>query len=144
PSDPLTFQLTYYHINDIRVKNVFDELQRNTSDAVRGDREMSTCEMISVIDEARNEQAQAIRDRSSFLIGDLRTLLALPPIPPQPPVPAGQREPSYCRWIESVQGLVLPKTAEAQTPAQAPRPQAPRPHVPRPRAPGVHPPRPPG
>jgi lipopolysaccharide export system permease protein len=123
PNDPLTFQLTYYHINDIRVKNVFDELQRNTTEAVRGDREMSTCEMISVIDEARDEEAQAIRERSSFLVGDLRTLLSLPPIPPPPPLPAGERAPSYCRWIESVQGLLLPKTAQAQSPAQGPRPQ---------------------
>jgi lipopolysaccharide export system permease protein len=129
PSDPLTFQLTYYHINDIRVKNVFDELQRNTNDAVRGDREMSTCEMISVIDEARDEEVQAIRDRSSFLLGDLRTLLALPPIPPQPASPAGQGSPSYCRWIESVERRLLPKTAEAQSPAQAARPKAPRPAV---------------
>jgi lipopolysaccharide export system permease protein len=123
PNDPQTFQLTYYHINDIRVKNVFDELQRNTTEAVRGDREMSTCEMISVIDEARDEEAQAIRERSSFLVGDLRTLLSLPPIPPPPPLPAGDRTPSYCRWIESVQGLLLPKTAQAQSPAQGPRPQ---------------------
>jgi lipopolysaccharide export system permease protein len=136
PSDPLTFQLTYYHINDIRVKNVFDELQRNTSDAVRGDREMSTCEMISVIDEARDEEAQAIRDRSSFLLEDLRTLLALPPAPPQPAPPAGLRAPAYCRWIESVERTLLPKTAEAQTPAQAARPQT-RPQAPRP--PGVPP-----
>jgi len=127
PSDPLTFQLTYYHINDIRVKNVFDELQRNTSDAVRGDREMSTCEMISVIDEARDEEAQAIRDRSSFLVGDLRILLSLPPIPPPPPPPPGQRTPSYCRWIESVHGLLLPKTAQAQSPAQGPPRQNVRP-----------------
>jgi lipopolysaccharide export system permease protein len=131
PSDPLTFQLTYYHINDIRVKNVFDELQRNTSDAVRGDREMSTCEMFTVIDEARDEKAQAIRDRSGFLLGDLRTLLALPPIPPPPPS-AGRQGPSYCRWIESVERTLLPKTAEAQSPAQAVRPQVTRPQVPRP------------
>ena len=123
PNDPLTFQLTYYHINDIRVKNVFDELQRNTTEAVRGDREMSTCEMISVIDEARDEEAQAIRERSGFLVGDLRTLLSLPPIPPPPPLLAGERAPSYCRWIESVQELLLPKTAQAQSPAQGPRPR---------------------
>ena len=84
---------------------------------------MSTCEMISVIDEARDEEAQAIRERSGFLVGDLRTLLSLPPIPPPPPLPAGERAPSYCRWIESVQGLLLPKTAQAQSPAQGPRPQ---------------------
>jgi len=32
PSQPETFQLTYFRINDIRVKNVFDELQRNSGD----------------------------------------------------------------------------------------------------------------
>ena len=30
PTEPETFQLTYYHINDIRVKNVFDELEGET------------------------------------------------------------------------------------------------------------------
>ena len=32
PSDPLTFQLTYYRVNDIRVKDVYDELVRNSSE----------------------------------------------------------------------------------------------------------------
>ena len=38
PRDPAGFQLTYFQVNDIRVKNVFDELQRNTGESIRGDR----------------------------------------------------------------------------------------------------------
>src|SRR4029079_553730 len=78
PSEPEGFQLTYFKVNDIRVRNVFDELERNTSESVRGDREMSTCEMLAVIHDADRERAETIRDRRELLLGDLRTLLALP------------------------------------------------------------------
>ncbi len=132
PAEPGTFQLTYFEINDIRVKNVFDELERNTTEAVRGDREMSTCEMLSVIGEADREQAEARRDRSEMLLGDLRTLLALPPLPPAAGALPQSRPPAYCRLFESVQSQVLPKTVEAQTPAQARvRPAARRASAPR-------------
>ena len=118
PMDPAGFQLTYFKVNDIRVKNVFDELQRNTSEAVRGDREMSTCEMLDVIHDAARERAEAERDRRELLRGDLRALLALPPVEePDAPVQVEPR-PAYCGWLQSVQDLVLPKTAEAQGAAQ--------------------------
>jgi len=120
PAEPETFQLTYYHVNDIRVKNVFDELQRNSTEAVRGDREMSTCEMISVIHNARKEQNEAVRDRREMLLSDLRRLLDLPALGPPPGEGSGMPKPRFCRWIESLQTLVLPKTAEAQGAAQAP------------------------
>ena len=123
PAEPETFQLTYYHVNDIRVKNVFDELERNTSEAVRGDREMSTCEMLSVIDAARKEQDDAARDRQELLLSDLRRLLALPPLATPTRGDPARTPPRYCRWLESVQTLVLPKTVEAQAPAQAPAPK---------------------
>jgi lipopolysaccharide export system permease protein len=135
PAEPAMFQMTYFQINDIRVRNVFDELERNTSEAVRGDREMSTCEMLTVIRGADVEAAEAMRDRRELLLGDLRSLLGLPPLPP-PDSLTPKGPPGYCRVLESVQGLVLPKTAEAQAPAQAPRPQIPRPaRVAPPRAP---------
>ncbi|MDQ3426493.1 MAG: LptF/LptG family permease [Gemmatimonadota bacterium] len=119
-AEPNMFQLTYFEVNDIRVKNVFDELERNTSEAIRGDREMSTCEMLTVIQEANREEDQARHDRVDLLRGDLRTLLALPPLPPAPGDSVTDRpRPAYCEWIESVETLVLPRTAEAQTPAQA-------------------------
>ena len=81
PTDPAGFQLTYFRVNDIRVKNVFDELQRNTGESIRGDREMSTCEMLSVIREADQEEDEARRDRRDLMRDDLRALLALPPLP---------------------------------------------------------------
>ena len=132
PSEPETFQLTYYHINDIRVKDVFDELERNSTEAVRGDREMSTCEMISVIRDARKERDEATAGPEQAAESDLRNLLALPPLPAIADTATGGRRPRYCRWLESVQKLVLPKTAEAQAPAQAPGPKGlPKP-IPRP------------
>jgi lipopolysaccharide export system permease protein len=120
PSQPDMFQFSYFKVNDIRVKNVFDELQRNTSDAIRGDREMSTCEMLTVIHDADREKAEAARDRREMLLADLRTLLTLPPLPPVKTVVPAAPEPRYCHWLESFQRLILPKTAQAQTPAQAP------------------------
>jgi lipopolysaccharide export system permease protein len=120
PSDPLTFQLTYYRVNNIRVKDVYDELVRNSSETVRGDREMSTCEMLSVIRDARTDQRSAAHDRDELLREDLRGLLHLPalrsPSPDQPEV----QPPVYCRWIDKVQAAVLTKTGEPPLAAQPP------------------------
>ena len=123
PSEPTRFQLTYFSVNDIRVKNVYDELQRNTSESVRGDREMSTCEMLGVIRDARQEQEEARRDQYELVLHDLRVLLGLPPVPRVPVPPADSTQRGYCGWLKSLEAL-LPKTAEAQTPAQAKMPPA--------------------
>jgi lipopolysaccharide export system permease protein len=136
PADPAGFQLSYFRVNDIRVKNVFDELERNTTESVRGDREMSTCEMLDVIHEADQEHTEALRDRRELLRDDLRALLALPPLPD---ADSGFREPAkpaYCGWLQSVQHLILPGTVEAQEPAQA-RPRTAKPARARPAAPVV-------
>jgi lipopolysaccharide export system permease protein len=128
PVDPTGFQLTYFKVNDIRVKNVFDELERNTSEAVRGDREMSTCEMLDVIREADREQIETQRSRRDLLVGDLRILLALPPLPERDTRSPPSGRPGYCGWMEAVQRLVLPRTVQAQgttqSAGQSPAPQA--------------------
>jgi lipopolysaccharide export system permease protein len=134
PVDPTGFQLTYFKVNDIRVKNVFDELERNTSEAVRGDREMSTCEMLDVIRDADREEREALRDRRELLRNDLRILLGLPPLAESETSPAMRPAPAYCGWMKSIQGLVLPKTAEAQGTAQG-KPQASKRRVARPPTP---------
>jgi lipopolysaccharide export system permease protein len=142
PAEPTRFQLTYFAVNDIRVKNVYDQLQRNTSESIRGDREMSTCEMLQVIHDARREQDDARRERTKLAERDLRLLLALP-VPPAPrPAPADTTPRGYCGWVESLERAVLPKTAKAQTPAQAkmakvqipPQSPAPNPKLPVPAA----------
>jgi lipopolysaccharide export system permease protein len=123
PAEPTRFQLTYFSVNDIRVKNVYDELQRNTSESIRGDREMSTCEMLTVVREARQEQVEARRDRTDLVVRDLRVLLALPELQPIPETPADTGKGGYCDWLKSVQELVLPGTVEAQEPAQIQSPK---------------------
>jgi lipopolysaccharide export system permease protein len=118
PAEPTRFQLTYFSVNDIRVKNVYDQLQRNTSESIRGDREMSTCEMLDVIRDAKQQQEEARRDRSVLVENDLRTLLSLPPVFSEP-VATSPRALGYCGWVKSLQDFILPKTAKAQSPAQA-------------------------
>jgi lipopolysaccharide export system permease protein len=132
PAEPTRFQLTYFSVNEIRVKNVYDELQRNTSESVRGDREMSTCEMLKVIRDARQEQIEARRGRAELIVNDLRTLLGLPLIQNSITPAADSALPGYCGWWKSMQALILPKTAKAQTPAQAVPPPPPGQAVPRP------------
>jgi lipopolysaccharide export system permease protein len=129
PAEPTRFQLTYFSVNDIRVKNVYDQLQRNTSESIRGDREMSTCEMLEVIRDAKQQQEEARRDRSALVENDLRVLLSLPPAYSAPAPPVDSTWKGYCGWVESLQELILPKTAKAQSTAQQqtaklpPRPQ---------------------
>jgi lipopolysaccharide export system permease protein len=123
PAEPTRFQLTYFSVNDIRVKNVYDELQRSTSESIRGDREMSTCEMLNVIREAKQEQVEARRERAELIHRDLRVLLALPPLAPLPEPEPDSTGAGYCDWLRSVQRLVLPGTAEAQAPAQVQTPK---------------------
>jgi LPS export ABC transporter permease LptG len=125
PAEPARFQLTYFTVNDVRVKNVFDELRRNTSESVRGDREMSTCEMLSVIRDARQEQAEARSERSELVRHDLRMLLGQPPLLAAPPAPPDSVRRGYCGWLRSVLTTLLPKTAEAQAAAQGVSPKLP-------------------
>jgi lipopolysaccharide export system permease protein len=120
PSEPTRFQLTYFAVNDIRVKNVYDQLERNTSESIRGDREMSTCEMLKVIHDAERDQQAARQERKSLAERDLRLLLNLPPPQDSRPAPPDTVERGYCGWVESLERAVLPKTAKAQTPAQVP------------------------
>jgi lipopolysaccharide export system permease protein len=127
PAEPTRFQLTYFSVNDIRVKNVYDQLQRNTSESIRGDREMSTCEMMEVIRDARDQQDLARRERAELVENDLRTLLALPPAAVAPPPPPDTLSRGYCGWLKSIQDAVLPKTAEAQASAQSLAAKAPAP-----------------
>jgi lipopolysaccharide export system permease protein len=123
PAEPSRFQLTYFSVNDIRVKNVYDELRRNTSESIRGDREMSTCEMLNVVRDARREQVEARQDRTELILRDLRTILALPALPRQPTAEPDSTRPGYCDWLRSMQSLVLPGTVEAQSPAQVQAPE---------------------
>jgi lipopolysaccharide export system permease protein len=116
-TQPEVFQLTYFRVNDIRVKDITNQFEANFVEAVRGDREMSTCEMISVIKGHERDSRQAELDLQYFLARDLRALLGLaPPAAPvqlEPDLPGG-----YCTLFRRIGGYLAPKTAEAQEPAQ--------------------------
>jgi lipopolysaccharide export system permease protein len=125
PTEPTRFQLTYFSVNDIRVKNVYDQLQRNTSESIRGDREMSTCEMLSVIRDAKGQQEAARQERTLLVENDLRVLLGLPSVSSAPIQSAEAAPTAYCGWFKSLQDLILPKTAKAQANAQRQRSKIP-------------------
>jgi lipopolysaccharide export system permease protein len=124
--EPDRFQLTAFVSNEIRVKNVFDELERNTSDQIRGDREMSSCEMFAVVRDADQDEAKAEADRRFLLERDLRELLRLPLTKPDTirPPPSGD----YCVWLgqlrTALKSRLLPKKLAAQAPG-APAGKAP-------------------
>jgi lipopolysaccharide export system permease protein len=115
---PDLFQITAYRINTIKVRNVANSLDRDQDTSVtRGDREMTTCEMDSVVRAVDRDRAAAGREAAAARAGDLRRILRLPPTAPAT-VPAAMVRPSCGLevWLERL----LPKTAEAQVPAQHP------------------------
>ena len=118
---PDIFQTTAYHINTIKVRNVSNSLDRDADTSVtRGDREMTTCEMDSVVSPASREEAAAMATRNNLLDTDLRRILHLPA--PPAPSPAPHRPRASCGWRHWLDRL-LPRTAEAQVPAQRPIPK---------------------
>jgi lipopolysaccharide export system permease protein len=120
-TDPTLMQVTYFRKNNIKVKDVSNRLELDNSDGTRGDREMSSCEMMGIIWEADREEQQAIRRREELTAQDLRRLLALPGTVPRqivpPPVVHG-----YCHWFDRASQILLPKKAAAQEPERPQRP----------------------
>jgi lipopolysaccharide export system permease protein len=139
-ADPTLFQLTYFRVNTIRVRNVANALERGGTEVSRSDREMSTCQMLAIVRDS-NAAVRAARARSRELLErDLRNLLGLPPaahveVPDTPRRPL----PAYCGWVERLGRLLLPETVEGQEPAQPPGRIAPRrrPDLPGPRKPAL-------
>jgi lipopolysaccharide export system permease protein len=114
-SDPSLLQVTDFATNTILVKDVSNRLDLDANDGVRGDREMSTCEMWEVVLGARLEIRVANERRRLDTDRDLRSLLGLPPTASQVMVnPAPM--PAYCRAFAAL-ALRL-GTAEADSSAQ--------------------------
>ena len=100
-TDPGVMQVTAFTTNNILVKDVANRLDLEATDDVRGDREMSTCEMMEVVRSAERDARAAEARRRTTLERDLRALLALPLATPPPP-PAAEPLPAYCRWARAV------------------------------------------
>ena len=121
-SDPAELRLTYFRTNHIRVKNVFDQLERNSANATRGDREMSTCEMLDQVHTAAHQREEAAYAAANMLDRDLRNLLQLPAAD-SAAAPAKQALPRYCAWLAALRDG-RKGTADTARPAQPARPPA--------------------
>ena len=129
-ANPDLFQVTDFRVNTIRVRDVGNDLNRRTDDDVgRGERELSTCELLVEVRESERQRDESLRDYADLARGDIRRLLALPLARPSPPLP-GRGAGAYCNLLDRIHALLTPGTAEAQGRAQG-RPRRPRgPHQP--------------
>ncbi len=115
-SDAGLMQLTYFTVNTIRVRNVGSTLERSFDDTPKGDREMTTCEMLVAASDTTAALEQMERRRAGLLEDDLRSLLALPRAP-RPDTTRASVIP-WCARLRGVGDRLLPETAEAQPQAQ--------------------------
>lgn len=140
-SDQSVVQVTDFRTNTILVREVSNRLELDTDEGVRGDREMSTCEMMEIVRSAQYDVAGATHRRVDATGRDLRTLLDLP-APPQVPRPQATPLPAYCLAFGALARMVTADSlASAQTDSAGPAP-LPSPRLPETTAAGRRPPRP--
>src|SRR5690606_8976402 len=94
-------------------------------EGARGDREMSTCEMLDVVATSRARQSAGRAWGDAMVSADLRRLLGLRAARPVQPVPPELSAGGYCRLFRRVRQALTPRTAEAQEAAQRPDPRTP-------------------
>jgi lipopolysaccharide export system permease protein len=128
-ADPVTVNVTRFTTNAIRVRNIQNAFQQSFGSVERGDREMTTCEMMDRVATSREEARRATTRRMTLGQNDVRALMhllapldsALPP--PKPPNRCGAWR-TFERWLGR---LLLPKQASAQAPVAAQPDSAPGP-----------------
>jgi lipopolysaccharide export system permease protein len=140
-AEPTRIQLTRFEQNTIRVRDVENFLERNLSVFERGDREMTTCEMMDRVSASERQARRAMATRRDLAVQDLRSLMRLTQAEAGPRLPDTTRIEHCGPWraVERAIGrVILPEPAEAQRPAAVPVvPAAPAPSRPaEPQAPG--------
>jgi lipopolysaccharide export system permease protein len=120
--EPGTVRVTNYTSNIIRARNVANELERSGTQFERGDREMSTCEMIDRRDVSARGARRALDMREHYTRNDLRAMLRIDPADGYFPEPEVRRHCGRWRDLERWLGrYIFPEPAEAQD-APAPVP----------------------
>jgi lipopolysaccharide export system permease protein len=115
-SEPATTQVTWFEGNTIRIREVANRLDLAAGDTTRGDREMSTCELLGVVKDARHDAEDAAAQRAELVRRDLRRLVGLVPDPPAVRAPSAGPG-GYCPAFKVIRDWLLPETAAAQNPA---------------------------
>jgi lipopolysaccharide export system permease protein len=97
----------------IRVEGIGGAFSRSERDLFKSDREMSVCEMDSVIAMASRESRYAERRADGIELNSLRGLVGLAPVP----IDSTRPDPTpglYCRAVVTLTEWLAPEAAEAQ------------------------------
>ncbi len=100
---------TTFTTQEIVFKDVFDQLERSDDQLDRGDREMTSCELMGVVDSARRDMRAAESQRGDLTRSDLQILLGRPPEPVPPPTTATREGPyrgAYCGAFGALSGAL--------------------------------------
>jgi lipopolysaccharide export system permease protein len=121
PEEIGTVRVTVYRENIIRARDVANKLELGTSQFERGDRELSTCEMIDRQDLNLRTAQRALLVREAYTARDLRSTLRLALSPDATiPEPVIQRHCGRWRDLEDVlKRYIFPAKAAAQSPPPA-------------------------
>ncbi len=117
--DPRQFQVMNFRQQIIRVAGIGGHFSRSEGNQFKGDREMSVCEMDSVIVAAQREMLFAERRAASIELNSLRGLVGLAPVP----IDSTGLESTtgmYCRALDNLAEWLAPTAAEAQEDAPPP------------------------
>ena len=120
--EPATVRVTGFSTNTIRVKDIQNALEVGGGSVQKGDREMTTCEMMDRVAIGRRTAARARRNQQRLTEADLRALLHVVPAADRssPPNP---HQPSCSATWRKVEGLMsrllLPRKASAQAPVDS-------------------------
>jgi len=113
--EPGTVRVTNYTSNVIRARDVANALERSGTQFERGDREMSTCEMIDRRDVSLRSARRALDLREHYARNDLRAMLRVTPEDRSFPEPVERRHCGPWRDLEQWLGrFIFPEPAEAQ------------------------------
>ena len=120
--EPATVRVTGFSTNTIRVKDIQNALEVGGGSVQKGDREMTTCEMMDRVAIGQRTAARARRNQQRLTEADLRALLRVAPAtnhssPPNPYQPSCSEN---WRKLEGLMSkLLLPRKASAQAPVDA-------------------------
>lgn len=120
-SEPGKLKITRFAENTIRVRNVQNLFERDTLNFHRGDREMTTCEMMDQVSASRRRATRAGATHRHLVVQDLRNLMRTVQSGELPRI-ADTTDIRHCgswrAFEEKVAQLILPQAVEAQEPMQ--------------------------
>jgi lipopolysaccharide export system permease protein len=126
--EPGRIQVTRFTQNTVRVRDVQNFLHRNLENFERGDREMTTCEMMDRVTASERTAVRAAATRRRLVDTDLRALMGLM----HSGLPVVKRDSAvaphcglYRKLERAIGRMILPEVAEAQVPVQRPPPPPP-------------------